>query len=306
MNNIQQLMQMGQQLQARIHKLQESLNGQKISASSGGGMVTATVDGKGQLRGVTVDPTCVDARDVEMLEDLILAAVSQAQTKAREVYEEEMRKATGVCPCSFPGSSDGSVRAGDRSAGPGNGASARDRAKTALRLVYHLMKGPRENARRLAAAIRELADRIRPCSVCGSFSEESVCSLCSDARRDRTALCVVEEAYEVAAIERTGRFRGLYHVLGGRLSPLDGVGPESLGFAGLLERLSAEDAEVSEIIVATSSGVEGEATAVYLEQLVRPRGIRVTRLARGIPVGSDLEYVDGTTLGEALTGRREM
>lgn len=178
--------------------------------------------------------------------------------------------------------------------------------KTALRLVYHLMKAPREDARRLAHAVTELAERIRPCVRCGSFSEEEVCSLCSDGRRDGSAICVVEEAYEVAAIERTGRFRGRYHVLGGRLSPLDGVGPESLNMASLLERLRAGEPAVAEVILATNASVEGEATAVYLEQLVRPLGVRVTRLARGIPVGSDLEYVDGTTLGEALAGRREM
>jgi recombination protein RecR len=119
-------------------------------------------------------------------------------------------------------------------------------------------------------------------------------------------LCVVEEAFEVGAVERTGRFRGRYHVLGGHLSPLDGVGPDELRIQGLLERLDGPHGRVEEVILATSSGVEGEATAVYLERLVRPRGVRVTRLARGIPVGSDLEYVDGSSLAEALVGRREM
>jgi recombination protein RecR len=119
-------------------------------------------------------------------------------------------------------------------------------------------------------------------------------------------LCVVEEAYEVGAIERTGRFRGLYHVLGGRLSPLDGVGPEALRIAGLLGSIRSAEEPIQEVILATNAGVESEATAVYLESLIRPLGPRVTRLARGIPVGSDLEYVDGTTLAEALAGRREM
>lgn len=177
--------------------------------------------------------------------------------------------------------------------------------KTALRLVYHLMKGPRDDARRLAAAIREVADRIRPCAVCGNFSEGERCEICSNPRRDASILCVVEEAPEVGAIERTGEFRGRYHVLGGHLSPLDGVGPDELRIAPLLERCGGDDG-VSEVILATSSGVEGEATAVYLEGLLRPLGVRVTRLARGIPVGSDLEYVDGSTLAEALAGRREM
>ena len=178
--------------------------------------------------------------------------------------------------------------------------------KTALRLVHHLMKGSAEDTRRLGRLVRDLADRVRPCDRCGSFTESELCSVCADLRRDGTLLCVVEEAYEVGAIERTGRFRGRYHVLGGRLSPLDGVGPEQLNLDSLLERIRSAPEPVAEVILATNSGVESEATAVYLEGLVRPFGVRVTRLARGIPVGSDLEYVDGTTLAEALAARREM
>jgi recombination protein RecR len=176
--------------------------------------------------------------------------------------------------------------------------------KTAVRLVYHLMKRPKEEAHRLAGAIRTVADEIRPCARCGNFSEGELCEVCSNPRRDTSLVCVVEEAFEVGAIERTGEFQGVYHVLGGHLSPLDGVGPEELNFRTLFERLEAGG--VDEIILATNASVEGEATAVYLEEAIRPRGVRVTRLARGIPVGSDLEYVDGTTIAEALAGRREM
>ena len=178
--------------------------------------------------------------------------------------------------------------------------------KTALRLVHHLMKGSRDDTRRLARALTELAERIRPCQECGNFSEHELCEVCSNPRRDRSVLCIVEEAFEVGAIERTGQFRGLFHVLGGRLSPLDGVGPEELTVGRLLERIRQGAGEVREVIIATNASVEGEATAVYLEQEIRPLGARVTRLARGIPVGSDLEYVDGTTIAEALAGRREM
>ena len=179
-------------------------------------------------------------------------------------------------------------------------------SKTALRLVHHLMKGSKDDARRLARAVTELAEKIRPCARCGSFSEHETCDICANPRRDPSVLCVVEEAFEVGAIERTGHFRGLFHVLGGRLSPLDGVGPDELNVASLLERIRNGSGAVMEVIIATNSSVEGEATAVYLEQLIRPMGPRVTRLARGIPVGSDLEYVDGTTIAEALAGRREM
>ncbi len=178
--------------------------------------------------------------------------------------------------------------------------------KTALRLVYHLMKRPKEDAYRLSQAIRDLADRIQPCRSCGNLGEGDLCDICSDPGRDDSVLCVVEEAYEVGAIERTGQFRGLYHVLGGHLSPLDGIGPDELNLQGLLDRIASGSGAVREVIVATNASVEGEATAVYLEGAIRPLGPRVTRLARGIPVGSDLEYVDGTTLAEALSGRREM
>jgi recombination protein RecR len=170
--------------------------------------------------------------------------------------------------------------------------------KTALRLVYHLMKRPTEDALRLSQAIRDLADRIRPCGECGSFSEGELCEVCADPGRDSSIICVVEEAYEVGAIERTGRYQGLYHVLGGHLSPLDGIGPDELNLPSLLDRIGRRDGEVREVIVATNASVEGEATAVYLENLIRPSGPRVTRLARGIPVGSDLEYVDGTRESE--------
>jgi recombination protein RecR len=178
--------------------------------------------------------------------------------------------------------------------------------KTALRLVYHLMKRPTEEAHRLSKAIRDLAERIQPCEECGSFSEGRLCEVCADEGRDRSVICVVEEAYEVGAIERTGTFRGLYHVLGGHLSPLDGIGPDELNLQSLLDRIGASRKGIEEVIVATNASVEGEATAVYLENVIRPAVPRVTRLARGIPVGSDLEYVDGTTIAEALSGRREM
>lgn len=178
--------------------------------------------------------------------------------------------------------------------------------KTALRLVHHLMKGPKEETHRLARSLVDLAENIRECRQCGNFSEEELCEVCADPRRDQSILCVVEEAYQVGAIERTGQFRGLFHVLGGRLSPLDGIGPAELNIESLLRRVSDSGGGIEEVIVATNASVEGEATAVYLEGEIRAFGPRVTRLARGIPVGSDLEYVDGSTIAQALAGRREM
>jgi len=176
--------------------------------------------------------------------------------------------------------------------------------KTALRFVYHLLKVPAEQVTRLSEALEELVSKIKQCQQCGNYSEFDVCEICADPKREIGTLCVVEEAFDVGAIERTGQYRGLYHVLGGRLSPLDGIGPDQLTTAALLER--ALDSDVREVILATNSGVEGEATAVYLEGALRSERVRVTRLAQGIPVGSDLEYVDGSTLARALSGRREM
>ncbi|HUF50916.1 MAG TPA: recombination mediator RecR [Longimicrobiales bacterium] len=183
--------------------------------------------------------------------------------------------------------------------------------KTALRLTYHLLKRPPDEIRRLARSLDGVAERVRACSQCGNLTEEDPCSFCTSARRDRSAICVVEEASDIMAIERTGEYSGLYHVLGGHLSPLDGVGPEELNLAGLLRRLrpsgpDAAAAAVHEVIVATNPSVEGEATALYLHRTIQPFGVRVTRLARGLAVGGDLEYADGATIAQAFAGRREL
>ncbi|HUE76696.1 MAG TPA: recombination mediator RecR [Longimicrobiales bacterium] len=180
--------------------------------------------------------------------------------------------------------------------------------KTALRLTYFLLKRPPEESRRLARSIEAVVERVRECSRCGNLTEADPCALCEDRRRDSGMICVVEEAADIGAIERTGEYRGLYHVLGGRLSPLDGVGPDELNIDALLKRLgpSGGNGQVSELIIATNPSVEGEATALYLQKLVAPQGVRVTRLARGLPVGGDLEYADGVTIAEALSGRREL
>lgn len=177
--------------------------------------------------------------------------------------------------------------------------------KTALRLTYHLLKRSPEEAKRLARALERVADQVHPCSRCGNLTETDPCILCTNPRRDATFICVVEEASDIGAIERTGEYRGLYHVLGGHISPLEGVGPDELNIAQLMGRVG-QDSVVREVIVATNPSVEGEATALYLQKLIGPLGIRVTRLARGLPVGGDLEYADGVTIAEALSGRREL
>lgn len=176
--------------------------------------------------------------------------------------------------------------------------------KTAQRLTYFLLKSSREDARRLARAIERVASEVRICTTCGNLSDLDPCQYCSGPRRDHTVICVVEEASDITAIEKSGNYRGLYHVLGGRLSPLDGVGPDNLNIRGLLERLKDG---ATELIIATNPSVEGEATATYLHRLVSSTSeVSVTRLARGLPVGGDLEYADGVTIAEAFSGRREM
>jgi len=179
--------------------------------------------------------------------------------------------------------------------------------KSAQRLALHLLRAPREDAMRLADSIRALREKVGLCSVCGNFSEQDPCPICTDSRRDGTVVCVVEQPGDVLALERTAQFRGRYHVLGGALSPLDGTNPDDLRIRQLLERLRSEQGgEVQEVIIATNPNVAGEATALYLSRLLAPTGIKVTRIARGVPMGSDLEYSDMVTLARAIEGRQRI
>jgi recombination protein RecR len=177
-------------------------------------------------------------------------------------------------------------------------------AKSAQRLAFHVLKTPREDAERLIEAIRDVKDRVTYCSICNNFTDVDPCVYCADPARDHRVVCVVEEPQNVNVIEKTGGFRGVYHVLLGALSPLQGVGPDDLKIKGLLTRIESD--QIEEIILATNPTVEGEATAIYLARLLKPLGMRVTRIATGIPVGSDLEYADELTMGKAMEGRREV
>ena len=176
--------------------------------------------------------------------------------------------------------------------------------KSAQRIAFHLLEVEKEEALRLAAAIAEVKERIRLCERCFNVAEGSVCTVCADSRRDPTAICVVEDPRDIVAVERTREFNGRYHVLGGALSPIDGVGPDQLRTRELLGRLGS--GEVKEVILCTNPNLEGEATAMYLARLLGPIGVKVTRIASGLPVGGDLEYADELTLGRALAGRREV
>lgn len=176
--------------------------------------------------------------------------------------------------------------------------------KSAQRIAFHLQRAPREEAERLATALVEVKDKIRLCSVCNNLTEADPCEFCNDPTRAQEVVCVVESPYNVVAIEKTREFHGLYHVLHGALSPLQGIGPEQLRIKSLLERLKG--GKIKELIVATNPNVEGEATAIYLSKLIKPLGIKVTRIAMGIPVGSELEFADEITMLKAIEGRREI
>ncbi len=176
--------------------------------------------------------------------------------------------------------------------------------KGAQRIAFHLLDADPVDVKRLAEVLTEVKDKVRFCSTCGNVTEEEQCRVCRDPRRDPSVLCVVEESKDVVAIERTREYRGRYHVLGGAISPIDGVGPDQLRVRELMSRLS--DGAVTEVILATDPNLEGEATATYLTRMLRPIGLRVTRLASGLPVGGDLEYADEVTLGRAFEGRRNV
>jgi recombination protein RecR len=174
--------------------------------------------------------------------------------------------------------------------------------KSAQRIAFHIIQSDRVDVTRLAEVLKTVKERVKFCMICGNISEEDLCKICRDPRRDKTAICVVEESKDVLAIEKTREFKGTYHVLGGAISPIDGVGPENLRIKELMKRLS--ETTISEIIIATDPNLEGEATATYLTRLIKPLGVKVSRLASGLPVGGDLEYADEITLGRAFEGRR--
>jgi recombination protein RecR len=173
--------------------------------------------------------------------------------------------------------------------------------KSAQRIAFHIIQSERVDVTRLAEVLKTVKERVKFCTICGNITEEELCKICRDPRRDNTSICVVEESKDVIAIEKTREFKGKYHVLGGAISPIDGIGPENLRIRELMQRLA--ETQIAEIIIATDPNLEGEATATYLTRLIKPIGVKVSRLASGLPVGGDLEYADEVTLGRAFEGR---
>ena len=174
--------------------------------------------------------------------------------------------------------------------------------KSAQRIAFHIIQSERVDVTRLAEVLKTVKERVKFCTICGNITEEELCKICRDPRRDNASICVVEESKDVIAIEKTREFKGKYHVLGGAISPIDGIGPENLRIRELMQRLA--ETEIAEVIIATDPNLEGEATATYLTRLIKPLGVKVSRLASGLPVGGDLEYADEVTLGRAFEGRR--
>jgi recombination protein RecR len=173
--------------------------------------------------------------------------------------------------------------------------------KSAQRIAFHIIQSERVDVTRLTEVLKTVKERVKFCSICGNITEEELCKICRDPRRDNTSICVVEESKDVIAIEKTREFKGKYHVLGGAISPIDGIGPENLRIRELMQRLA--ETQIAEVIIATDPNLEGEATATYLTRLIKPIGVKVSRLASGLPVGGDLEYADEVTLGRAFEGR---
>ena len=286
-------------VQAEMAKAQEELKNTIVSGSAGGGTVTVDVTCDQRVTAVRIGKEAVDPEDVETLEDLVAAAVNDALTKASEASQKRMSSVKGAC--ASPDSRDGRRRT-DRVADQRIQQTADDRTEDRRAARFLSLNRPRHEAQSLAEAILAVKDNVRFCSICYSLAESDPCEFCSDERRDAATICVVAEAKDVYAIERTGAFKGRYHVLGGLISPMDGIGPAQLHVKELIERVGRE--EPSEIILATNPNAEGEATALYLSRLLQPLGVAVTRLAYGLPIGGDLDYADEMTITKALEGRR--
>ena len=297
MGNMQGMMKKVQKLQADMAKMQEELKLRTIETTVGGGAVTVVVSGKKEVVSVKIDPSAVDPEDVEMLEDLLVAAVNEGMRKIDEMTEAEMGKLTGGMK--MPGMIRPLANVHEQLRRlPGIGS------KTALRLAYHIIDMPEEEVRRLAETLLEAKRQIRLCDICYNLTDAETCEVCGNAGRDHSVVCVVEQPQDVMAMERSRGYNGVYHVLHGVLSPLDGIGPDNLRVKELLRRLQGDT--VREVIIATNSDVEGEATAAYLAQLLKPVGIVISRIAHGLPVGGDLEYADELTLSRALENRHRM
>ena len=300
------MMTQAQKMQQERLRMQQEQEAKTFTAASGGGMVSATVNGKHELVNIEIKPEAVDPDDVEMLQDMVIAAVNEAMRAADAEAANNMSRLTGglnlgglfyggamhFFPAALQNLADQFARL------PGIGG------KTAQRLAFHVLSLPLEEAEEFAAAILEAKKSVHTCPCCQNLTDRELCPICDDETRDRSTICVVAEPRDVIAMERSREFRGLYHVLHGVISPLNHVTQDDIKIKELLTRVAG--GEVKEVIMATNPDTEGEATAMYISRLLRPMEVKVTRLAYGVPVGSQLEYADEVTLSRALEGRQEM
>ena len=301
--NIGNMMKQAQQMQANMQRAQAEIATLEVTGESGGGMAKVTMTGKHEVRRVSLDPSIVSSDDKDMLEDLVAAAINDAVQKVERVTQEKMAERDGRHAAAarhedavlmiYPPSLVRLIEA--LRCLPGVGP------KSAQRMAFHLLEKDRNGAGLLSDALQKAVEGVGRCKRCRMFAEGELCPICSTASRDQSLLCVVESPADVAAIEQSGSYRGTYFVLMGHLSPLDGIGPDELGFAQLEALL--DEGVVKEAILATNPTVEGEATAHVIAELAQRHKIKSSRIAHGVPVGGELEYVDGGTLAHALAGR---
>ena len=295
--NLQQLARQAQKMQEQMEQITTELEAKEYTAAAGGGAVSATVTGKMEVKNIDIKPEVIDPDDAEMLGDLVAAAVNEA------LRAEAWRNLRRHEPSGHPLMAGYHVPPLERLVDkfeslPGVGH------KSAQRIAYAVLNMDKADAESFAQAIIDAHEQIHYCSVCCNLTDGDLCPVCRDESRDRSVICVVEDPRDVFALERTNEFHATYHVLHGAISPLGGIGPDQLKIKELLRRV--QDGTVQEVIMATNPDTEGEATAMYLARLLRPFGVRVTRLAYGIPVGGHLEFADDATLMRALEGRRDI
>ena len=314
--NMNNLMKQAQKMQKQMEENQKALEEKEFTATAGGGAVEVTISGKKEVTKVKISEDAVDPDDVEMLEDLIMAATNEALRKVEDEAAKAMGKLAGGIYSSNVQTHRRTWRLRRRTSFlmeyysthinklieqlshlPGIGV------KTAQRLAFHIMNMPADQAKRLADSITEAKSHVQYCKCCQTLTDKELCPICANVKRDHSVIMVVETTQDLAAYEKTGKYDGVYHVLHGAISPMLGIGPDDIRLKELMQRLQGD---VSEVIVATNSSLEGETTAMYISKLIKPTGIKVTRIASGVPVGGDLENIDEVTLLRALEGRTEL
>ena len=298
--NMNNLMKQAQRMQRQMEETTKELEEKEYTAAAGGGAVTVTVSGKKEVVSIKLSEEVVDPDDIEMLQDLIVAATNEAfrQMEAVQAYRwtgRRFRRRFSVLMDYY--SSQITKLIEELSKLPGVGA------KSAQRLAFHIINMPKEQVDELAGAMTGARNNVRYCKECFTLTDKEICPICSSDKRNHKVIMVVENTRDLAAYEKTGKYNGVYHVLHGAISPMLGIGPNDIKLKELMHRLQSD---VEEVIIATNSSLEGETTAMYISKLIKPTGIKVTRIASGVPVGGDLEYIDEVTLLRALEGRTEL